>query len=200
MTAREKVLEDYHTTASKLPEILYEKYASGFLAMCIRYCGDLKDAEDVLHDGFIKILKNLSKYKEIKGGSFEGWMKRIIMNTVLNYIRDHAKERSFLDIAPLSERITDHEDEENYFEELAGKIQVEEVMKIICELPLGYRTVFNLYVFESYSHREIANELGFSENTSKSQLSKARGMLRKKLKQAYLKQFAHNGKEESKIG
>ena len=200
MTAPKKVLEDHSCSASKLPEILYEKYAPGFLSMCIRYCGNIKDAEDVLHDGFIKILKNLSNYKEIKEGSLEGWMKRIILNTVLNHIRDHAKERSFLDIAPLSERITDHDDEDNHFEELAGKIQVEEVMRMICELPMGYRTVFNMYVFESYSHREIADTLGCSENTSKSQLSKARGMLRRKLNQAYFKQFAQNGKAESKSG
>lgn len=200
MAAQKKVPKDHRRSESKLPELLYEKYAPGFLTMCIRYCGDLKDAEDVLHDGFIKILKNHSKYKQIKGGSFEGWMKRIIMNTVLNYIRDHAKEKRFLDIEPLTERITNQEDEENHFEELAGKIHTEEVMKMICELPLGYRTVFNMYVFESYSHHEIADALGCSENTSKSQLSKARGMLRKKLNQAYFTQFAQNGKAESKSG
>jgi RNA polymerase sigma-70 factor (ECF subfamily) len=200
MTAPEKILYDYPYPESKLPEALYEKYAPRFLSICIRYCGNIEDAEDVLHDGFIKILKNLSKYKEINGGSFEGWMKRIIINTVLNYIRDHAKEKRFLDLAPLSEQISSHEDEENFFEELAGKIDTNEVMKMIFELPLGYRTVFNLYVFELYSHREIAGLLECSENTSKSQLSKARRMLRKKLNQAYFTQFAHNGKAESKSG
>jgi len=182
---------------SKLAKVLYEKYAPGFLSICMRYCGNIKDAEDVLHDGFIKIMKNLPKYREIKGGSFEGWMKRIIINTVLNYLRDHLKEKRFLDIDSMSERISEVQEEENYFEHLAGNIETEEVLKMICELPIGYRTVFNMYVFESYSHREIADSLGCSENTSKSQLSKARGLLRKKLDQAYVKQFAQNVKAES---
>jgi len=142
-------------------------------------------------------MKNLPNYKEIKGGSFEGWMKRIMINTVLNYLRDHLKEKRFLDVDSMSERIAEVQEEENIIEQLAEKIDTGEVLKMICELPLGYRMVFNMYVFESYSHREIADSLGFSENTSKSQLSKARGMLRRKLNQAYLKQFAQNGKAES---
>jgi RNA polymerase sigma-70 factor (ECF subfamily) len=200
MTAPKKILNDQIRSESKLPELLYEKYAPGFLATCIRYCGNLKDAEDVLHDGFIKILKNLTKYQERKGSSFESWMKRIIVNTALNHLRDHAKEKQFLDIGPMSERLSESSGEENYFEELAGKIRPEEVITMICELPLGYRTVFNMYVFDSYSHREIAASLGCSENTSKSQLSKARAMLRKQLNQAYLKQVEHHGKAEPSTG
>jgi RNA polymerase sigma-70 factor (ECF subfamily) len=198
MTAPTQSQNNRQLPASRLPEMLYDQYAPGFLSICIRYCGNRKDAEDTLHDGFIKILQNLSKFNERKGCSFEGWMKRIIVNTALNFIRDHAKERKFLDIDPISEKIAAEEDEENQYEELAGKIDIEEVMKMICELPLGYRTVFNLYVFESFSHRGIAHELGCSENTSKSQLSKARAMLRKKLNEAYFKQSEHHGKAESK--
>ena len=181
-------------------ESLYVKYAPALLSVCLRYCGNLADAEDVLHDGFIKIIRSLPKFKHRSNGTLGSWMKRIMVNTALNYIRDHSKEKRFLDIEPLTERITNQEDEENHFEELAGKIHTEEVTKMICELPLGYRTVFNMYVFESYSHHEIADALGCSENTSKSQLSKARGMLRKKLNQAYFTQFAQNGKAESKSG
>jgi RNA polymerase sigma factor (sigma-70 family) len=192
MTAPEKILYDPENPELKLPELLYKKYAPRFLAVCIRYCGNVEDAEDVLHDGFIKILKNISKYKDVNGGSFEGWMKRIIINTALNHLRDHAKEKRFLDIEPLSERISGNEEEENYFEKLAGKIKKEKVMEMVCGLPPGYRAVFNLYVFESYSHREIAGMLRCSENTSKSQLSKARGMLRKQLDQYYFNQFEPN--------
>jgi len=192
MSAPEKILYDPENPELKLPELLYKKYAPRFLAVCIRYCGNVEDAEDVLHDGFIKILKNISKYKDVNGGSFEGWMKRIIINTALNHLRDHAKEKRFLDIEPLSERISGNEEEENYFEKLAGKIKKEKVMEMVCGLPPGYRAVFNLYVFESYSHREIAGMLRCSENTSKSQLSKARGMLRKQLDQYYFNQFEPN--------
>jgi RNA polymerase sigma-70 factor (ECF subfamily) len=193
MTAPEKILYDPEHPELKLPELLYKKYAPRFLSVCIRYCGNVEDAEDVLHDGFIKILKNITKYKDVNGGSFEGWMKRIIINTALNHLRDHAKEKRFLDIEPLSEKISEPEESETYFDNLAGKIKQEKVMEMVCGLPPGYRAVFNLYVFESYSHREIAGLLGCSENTSKSQLSKARGMLRNKLDQHYFKQLETNG-------
>lgn len=170
-------------------ESLYVNYSPALLSVCLRYCGNLADAEDVLHDGFIKIIRNLPKFKHRSNGTLESWMKRIMVNTALNYIRDHSKEKKFLDIDPISERINIAELEDTWFDELAGKINPDKVMEMICELPPGYRTVFNLYVFESYSHREIAGLLGCSENTSKSQLSKARGMLRKRLDHFYNKQF-----------
>ena len=170
-------------------ESLYVKYAPALLSVCLRYCGNLADAEDVLHDGFIKIIRNLPKFKHRSNGTLESWMKRIMVNTALNYIRDHSKEKKFLDIDPISECINIAELEDTWFDELAGKINPDKVMEMICELPPGYRTVFNMYVFESYSHREIAGLLGCSENTSKSQLSKARGMLRKRLDHFYNKQF-----------
>ena len=192
MTAPEKIPYDPEHPELKLPELLYEKYAPRFLSTCIRYCGNIEDAEDVLHDSFIKILKNISKYKEVKGGSFEGWMKRIMINTALNHLRDRAKEKRFLDIEPYSEKIGSEEAEENHFEQLAGRIDPDKVMEMICGLPPGYRAVFNLYVFESYSHRDIGNLLGCSENTSKSQLSKARGMLRNQLDRFYFQQSEQN--------
>jgi RNA polymerase sigma-70 factor (ECF subfamily) len=177
-----------HSKANTV-ESLYVKYAPALLSVCLRYCGNLADAEDVLHDGFIKIIRNLPKFKHRSNGTLGSWMKRIMVNTALNYIRDHSKEKKFLDIDPISERINIAEQEDTWFDELAGKINPDKIMEMICELPPGYRTVFNLFVFESYSHREIAGLLGCSENTSKSQLSKARGMLRKQLDQFYFKQF-----------
>jgi RNA polymerase sigma-70 factor, ECF subfamily len=169
-------------------ESLYVKYAPALLSVCLRYCGNLADAEDVLHEGFIKIIRNLPKFKHRSNGTLGSWMKRIMVNTALNYIRDHVKEKKFLDMDPISERINIAEPEDTWFDELVGKINTDKVMEMICELPPGYRTVFNLYVFESYSHREIASLLGCSENTSKSQLSKARGMLRRRLDLFYNKQ------------
>jgi RNA polymerase sigma-70 factor (ECF subfamily) len=170
------------------PESLYVRYSPVLLSVCLRYCGNLADAEDVLHDGFIKIIRNLPGFKIKGNGTLEAWMKRIMVNTALNFIRDHAKEKRFLDIDPLSERIGAEETEDNWFEALAGKINPDQVMEMVCGLPAGYRTVFNMYVFEFYSHREIAEFLGCTENTSKSQLSKARGLLRKQLDQFYCKQ------------
>jgi RNA polymerase sigma-70 factor (ECF subfamily) len=200
MATNNKNSNDILNSGSEMPEALYEKYAPQFLSVCFRYCGNIEDAEDALQDGFIRIMENLSKYRKINGGSFVGWMKRIIINTVLNYIRDHAKEKRFLDVDILSENIPDSWEEESNFEELAEKICPDEVVKMISELPIGYRTVFNMYVFESYSHRKIAKELGCSTNTSKSQLSKARRILRKRLTQVYSEEIVQNGKREQKIG
>jgi len=168
---------------------LYEAHAPALLSLCLRYCGNIEDAEDVLHDGFIKIIKRLHTFKARENGSFVGWMKRIMVNTSLNYLRDRSKENKFVDIDPLVEKIVIEEEEEKDSMINPERFSQEMIMNMICELPAGYRTVFNMYVFEDYSHREIANSLNFSENTSKSQLSKARAMLKKKLNQVMIKQI-----------
>jgi RNA polymerase sigma-70 factor, ECF subfamily len=169
-------------------KLLYEDYAPSLLSLCLRYCGNIEDAEDVLHDGFIKIIKRIHTFKTRENGSFTGWMKRIMVNTSLNHLRDRSKENKFLDIDPLVEKITSDEEDETDSMINPERFSQEMIMKMICELPAGYRTVFNMYVFEDYSHREIAETLNLSENTSKSQLSKARTMLKKKLNQAMIKQ------------
>ena len=176
-----------------LPAKLYEKHAPALLSLCMRYCGNIQDAEDVLHEGFIKIIRNVGGFRDGGKGSFEGWMRRIMVNTALNYIRDHAKERKFLDIDPIEDRLVPDDDSEgeDFITGMAGHVSPQVVMDLICELPYGYRSVFNMYVFESYSHKEIAQALNFSENTSKSQLSKARSMLRKKLTLLMMKTETH---------
>jgi RNA polymerase sigma-70 factor, ECF subfamily len=184
MRIPEHAIGQDRSSGKTLAAMLYEKHAPGLLSLCMRYCGNLQDAEDVLHEGFIKIIKNIDSFRNRGEGSFEAWMRRIMVNTALNHLRDHAKERTFLDINPLAERIesSDSEEEEgNFLIGLAEKADPKMVMEMICDLPQGYRAVFNMYVFESFSHKEIAKALNFSENTSKSQLSKARAMLRKKL-------------------
>lgn len=186
MWNRGKAAEEEQLTGNNLAAALYEEHAPVLLSLCFRYCGNIQDAEDVLHEGFIKIIRNIHSFRNKGHGSFEAWMRKIMVNTSLNYIRDHAKERKFLDIDPISDRIdlgNDTGDDDDHFMNLAGKVDPTIIMGMICELPLGYRTVFNMYVFESYSHKEIAQILNFSENTSKSQLSKARAMLRKNLNQ-----------------
>ena len=165
------------------PGALYDRYAPALLGLCKRYCGNLEDAEDVLHDGFIKVLQNLGKFTPRENGSFEGWLKKIMVNTALNFLRNKNKERNLFNPGSVDKEDPAEEREEDnlFFAEITGKVSREELMEMICKLPHGYRTVFNLYVFESYSHKEIAEALGCSENTSKSQLSKARAMLRKQL-------------------
>jgi RNA polymerase sigma-70 factor, ECF subfamily len=188
MNSEDQLLrEAIHKRADAIT-LLYEKHAPSLLSLCLRYCGNIEDAEDVLHDGFIKIIKHLHTFKPRENGSLNGWMKRIMVNTSLNYLRDRSKENKFVDIDPLVEKIIIEEKDETDSVINPERFRQEMIMKMICELPPGYRTVFNMYVFENYSHCEIAEELNISENTSKSQLSKARGLLKKKLNQVMIKQ------------
>lgn len=178
------------------PEALYDTYAPTLLSLCIRYCGNREDAEDVLHDGFIKIIRNIDSFRARQPGSLAAWMKRIMINTSLNFLRSKRKEFKIFatnlttEPGDLTDDAEDHEDEPFLI------FDPDEVLRLICQLPAGYRTVFNLYVFEEFSHKEIAGELGISENTSKSQLSKARAMLRKQINgQQSNKQENHHEKQ-----
>jgi len=162
-------------------ELLYDRYSPRFLSICMRYCGNLEDAEDILHDAFMKIISHRHTFKSRFDNSFESWMKRIVINTALNHVRDHLKEKQFLDIDQLQYYQPIRDDEETFFDNIRDKIHPDQVMTLLTQLPAGYRAVFNLYVFEKYSHKEIGALLGCSESTSKSQLSKARAMLRKKI-------------------
>jgi RNA polymerase sigma-70 factor, ECF subfamily len=168
-------------------EALYNNYAPRLLSLCLRYMGNLEDAEDVLHDGFIKIIKNIHLFRGGPGSSLEAWMKRIMVNTALNAIRAHTKDRLVFDKDQYLENMTIPDEEKVEYNEILADFGTEKIMEMICTLPAGYRTVFNLYVFEDYSHREIAETLKCSENTSKSQLSKARALLRKQLNEIVIK-------------
>lgn len=188
MKGDEIVVREIRRNRKEAPEALYDRYATTLLSICLRYCGNLQDAEDVLHDGFIKILKSTGTFKPKSSGSYEGWMKRVMINTALNFLRDRDREKRFLAFEPIQERIAEEPEEENLLGDVQDQVSKELMMKMICELPPGYRTVFNLYVFEEYSHKEIAEKLQLSENTSKSQLSKARTLLRKKIYEVMSKQ------------
>ncbi|MCX6268107.1 MAG: RNA polymerase sigma factor [Bacteroidetes bacterium] len=171
-------------------EALYDRYAPSMLSVCCRYCGNRDDAEDVLHDGFIKIMQHIGGFKIRSDGSLEAWMRRIIVNTALNFLRSRLKEKNFVDIVPILEKIDFHDEEEFDPEEKYLRVDRDRIMEMIGELPTGYRTVFNLYVFEQYGHKEIAELLQCSENTSKSQLSKARAFLRKKMNELVNKKMS----------
>ena len=157
---------------------LYDNHAPWLLGVCLRYTGNREDAEDVLHDGFMKIIRSIESFKEKQTGSLEAWMRRIMVNTALNYIRDHKKDKMFLELDPVLESFQDTGDHDDYG---GCDLSREQLMEFVCSLPDGYRTVFNLYVMEDYTHKEIGEFMGISENTSKSQLSKARNFLRKRL-------------------
>lgn len=156
---------------AKAQRMLYDKYSSLMLGLCRRYIKGELEAEDVMIKGFMKVF---SKIESFEGkGSFEGWMKRIMINEALGYIRKNKAMYLETDIEAA--------DKEPDFNKLSSLMETRDLLKMIDELPSGYRTIFNLYAIEGYSHKEIGNLLGINENTSKSQLSRARMHLQKKL-------------------
>ncbi|PID95081.1 MAG: RNA polymerase subunit sigma-70 [Bacteroidetes bacterium] len=165
-----EVIEDCLKGKKRAFRKLYHRYSGLMLGICMRYARNQSEAEDILQEGFIKIYQNLKGFRF--QGSFEGWMKRIMVNTALNYNRNNLKHHFHLEINEVevfsspNETVTINKHEYPF--------DTEDLMKMIQALPTGYRTVFNLYIFEGYSHKEIAEMLQISENTSKSQLSKAR--------------------------
>ncbi|MGZ4035971.1 MAG: RNA polymerase sigma factor [Bacteroidia bacterium] len=151
-------------------KLLYQKFAGKMLSLCFRYFKNREEAEDVLQDGFIKIFKNIDKYQGT--GSFEGWIKRIMVNTALEELRKKKKEFITQDIDELyiQPESVDKTDD---------SVNTKDLIRYIQALPEGYKLVFNLFVIEGYSHGEIGQMLNINEGTSKSQLSKARAYLQK---------------------
>ncbi len=172
MTSEQKLIKGCKQGKAKYQKLLYELYAPKMLGVCARYFHNIDDAQDALQDGFVKIFSNIKAFRE--EGSFEGWIRRIMVNTSLNLHRKNLKHYYHIDISETESRISDKRMEFDHLE-------VQDMLKMIQSLPNGYRLVFNLYEIEGYSHKEIADELGVSVNTSKSQLLKARRKLREKL-------------------
>lgn len=155
---------------------LYEKYVSSMLAICLRYSKSRDEAEDLIQEGFLKIFQNINTYR--KHGSLEGWIKRIMINHALNQYKKNRKIPFAEDVDAINENEILLRDEEV---ENIEPVPAETLLAMIQSLPEGYRMVFNLYVFEKYSHRDIAEAMNFSENTSKTQLMKARRQLQGKI-------------------
>lgn len=149
---------------------LFEKFGRKMMGVVLRYVPDREQASDVLQDGFVKVFQHLSSFKG--DGSFEGWIRRTMVNTALDHLRRRKLMKIDTDISAAQHLAGEAE-------KSVGKMRVEELMKIIQEMPPGYRTVFNLFAIEGYSHQEIADELGVTESTSKTQFHKARSYLMK---------------------
>ena len=150
---------------------LFDHYSSKMYAICYRYVKNPMEAEDILVTAFTKIFERINQYKG--DGSFEGWVRRIMVNEALTFLR---KSRNMY-----LETDLEQADLEPNYDQLGDHLEAEDLLKIIQELPAGYRVVFNMYAIDGYSHKEIADHLGISENTSKSQLSRARVYLQKML-------------------
>ncbi len=154
-------------------ELLYRRHAAKLYAVCLQYSGNDEEARDILQDGFIKIFENLIHYKH--EGSFEGWMRRIVVNTALEKYRSKHNLHRVDDIDLIPEPDADPETDDY------SGLEAVDLLDIIRELPPKYRMVFNLFAIEGYSHREISQMFNISEGTSKSNLSRARIILQKKV-------------------
>ncbi len=167
LVTEKELIEGCVRENSKCQQELYRKYAGKMLVVAIRYARHHMEAEDIVQESFIKVFDNIAKFES--KGSFEGWIRRIVVNTAL---KKHNK-KSFQNEQIGVEAHHDSSLEPSAYSELS----VAELMEIISKLPDGYRIVFNLYAIEGYSHKEIADLLGIQESTSRSQLVKARKML-----------------------
>jgi len=156
----------------RMQEELYRRFSPRMYGVCLRYASNAEEAEDILQEGFIKVFKKLGSFRG--DGSFEGWVRRIFVNTAIEQFR---RKRYLLPVTEKEENTI----EGKYFsilDELAEK----DILALVQELSPGYRTVFNMYVVEGYTHKEIADMLGISEGTSKSQLSRAKVILQDMVK------------------
>jgi RNA polymerase sigma factor (sigma-70 family) len=157
-----------------MQEELYNRFAPKMYAVCLRYANNSDDAQDLLQEGFIKVYKNIQRFRA--EGSFEGWIRRVFINSSIEHLR---KKSAKLMTVTEKEEGTIEDSDISALDTMAEK----DIIKLIQDLSPGYRTVFNLYVIEGFAHKEIAEQLGISEGTSKSQLARAKSILQKKVAQ-----------------
>ena len=152
-----------------MQKLLYERFSSKMYGVCLRYAENTEDANDVMQEGFIKVYKSLSKFRS--EGSFEGWIRRIFVNTSIEHYRKKVKWYNVTEVQ--ENTIEDHE------LDALDSMATKDILNLVNELSPGYKQVFNMHVVEGYSHKEIADLLGITEGTSKSQLARAKGVLKK---------------------
>jgi RNA polymerase sigma factor (sigma-70 family) len=174
MYTDEKLVEECLKGKRHASKMLYNRYAVKMLGVCMRYVKKQDEAEDILQEGFVKVFTHLDTFKNT--GPLEAWIRRVMVNTALLQIRNRIKPEIEKEVN-LFYSISENEEVEN--ESCWETITSEELFNMILSLPDGYRTVFSLYAIDEYSHKEIGTLLGISENTSKSQLSRARILLKK---------------------
>jgi RNA polymerase sigma-70 factor (ECF subfamily) len=173
MLSDQEIIEGCVKHSRKAQQLLYDKYSRFLLGICMRYATDRAEAEDILQDVFVRVFFNINEYSG--SGSFPGWLSRVAVNTAITNYHRTMKHRYHVDIDEYKSTETGSVGfEEDFF-------SADELYRVLNELPPGYKVVFNLYAIEGYKHREIAGMLNIDVNTSKSQYSRARAMLREKL-------------------
>jgi RNA polymerase sigma factor (sigma-70 family) len=174
MYSDKELIERCLENDSRAQEFLYKRFSRRMYGVCLRFARNTLEADDILQEGFIKVFSFLKDFRH--DGSLEGWVRRTIVNTAINYYNSKQNEwnETSIDKAESYQSVTG---------DILEKISTADLLNLIHELPEGYRMVFNLYVIEGYNHQEIAEMLHISENTSKSQLSRARMVLQDRLAQ-----------------
>jgi len=187
MTSDKQIIEGCIRHDRRSQQELYDRYSRFLLGVCLRYSTDKAEAEDILQESFLKIYFNIREYSGT--GSFTGWLRKVAVNTAITHYHKNLKYRYHIDI-------------EEYVTVETGVISFEEdfftsdeLYKVLNELPAGYRMVFNMYAVEGYKHKEIAEILGIDTNTSKSQYSRAKAVIRDKLEKLRIlrKSYGENG-------
>lgn len=179
----EELIKRCRSGERKAQELLYKQLASKMMGVCIRYATDRMEAEDMLQNGFIRVFQKLNDYRG--EGSFEGWVRRIMVHSSIEYYRKHHKMMQAVDM--------DEADEPSVDPLAAARLDAKDLMALIQQLAPGYRIVFNLYAIEGYSHREIGEIAGITEGASKSQLSRARTILKEQIAKLEGKRYEHAG-------
>lgn len=154
-------------------KLLFERFSRKMMGVCLRYADRGEEAEDMLQNGFIRVFDKIETFRG--SGSLEGWIRKIVVNESLTYLRKNKAMRLNIDIENAQYMIPGNS-------HVGENMNEKDLLKMIHQLPLGFRTVFNMYAIEGYSHKEIAEQLGISEGTSKSQYSRARAHLQNMLK------------------
>lgn len=165
-----KLIEACKNNDASAQKLLYETFVRKMMSVCLRYADNREMAEDFLQEGFIKVFSSIRSYSY--EGSFEGWMRRVFVNTALESLRKNDLLRNGVDLDSL-----DPQQEADY--SAVDKISADELMELIAQLPPGFRTVFNMFAVEGYSHKEIAHALNITESTSRSQYTRAKKLLQK---------------------
>ncbi len=165
-----KLIEACKNNDARAQRLLYETFVRKMMSVCLRYADNREMAEDFLQEGFIKVFSSIQSYNY--EGSFEGWMRRIFINTALEALRKNDLLKNSVELdAPEVQQEVDYT--------AIDKISADELMELIAQLPPGFRTVFNMFAIEGYSHREIALALNINESTSRSQYTRAKRLLQK---------------------
>ena len=170
------LLEGCKAGNRQMQELLYKQTAAKMLAICMRYAKDQMEAEDVLQMGYVKVFQKIEAYRG--DGSFEGWIRKIMVNTA---IESYRKNLRMLNVVPIEDSYEQSSLSKDSYLDAFSNLGMQDLMKVIQKLADGYRMVFNMYVIEGYSHKEIAETLGISEGASKSQLSRARAILQQEI-------------------